>query len=570
MQNMIQSQNNNPKVKKEVNVSIIVLNWNGWEDTVQCLQSLLDLRYDNFSIVVVDNGSDDQSVDQLENWIEKLNVSSDKFLTKNNYENIYFLKNKDNLGYAGGNNVGIKFALTELRADAIWVLNNDTLVDRDSLSYLVEKVCSGYDVAGSQIRFISSPDLIWCEAGGSYSSWTMLSRNQSINKKISEVGHGPSYESIIEGQIDYIAGASILFTRSALEKVGLFCEDYFLYLEEPDWFNRAKNYNITAGYSSRSIVYHAIGKSTDKYNLTLGKFYAFRGLIFKNNILFALKFHPLNLVTILLACFAREIVHGVKFIIKNIRKLLLALIPKKFNLPIRWYKLRAKNQLDPELYWLQNYFKKSGKTAIDVGANLGFYCYGLEKCFITIHAFEPIKKLTHFLEDYESKKIQIHSVACSDAEGVDVIHIPSFNNEKDFAYAGLDVDDRYTDYETIEIFKRTIDSYSFKDIDLIKIDVEGHELSVARGACKTIEMNKPILVVELEDRHRTHAVSSFYEYVASLADYKGFYLSDQKLIPIEKFNVGRDQKIDSDGNPLSPYINNFIFISSSNNLLHAA
>ena len=303
--------------KQEPNVSIIVLNWNGWEDTLQCLESLRNLSYSNFDIVLVDNGSGDDSAQRIEEYL-KTNFE----IFSRNSIHIKFILSETNLGYAGGNNLGLKYALYERKATALWVLNNDTYVASNALSEMVEKLYKGFDVVGSQIRYGHDHNKIWCECGGIYSPWTMASSNLSGNKMISINNFSiEEHELKVENVVDYIAGASILFSSNALELVGLFCEDYFLYFEEPDWFNRARKFNLKVGYASKSIVFHQVGRSTDKYNKSIGKFYAFRKMQLRNTLKFSYKFHRDKLILIVIFMIMRELKNVLIYVYRKIKYL---------------------------------------------------------------------------------------------------------------------------------------------------------------------------------------------------------------------------------------------------------
>lgn len=542
-------------------VAIVILNWQEWEVTLKCLNTIIQLDYNKYQIVIVDNGSKDDSFIMLEKWV---NANQSQYINELDVsaEYITLIRNPTNLGYAGGNNVGIRFALKELNAEAVWILNNDTSVEPDSLSYLISKLSKGYGVVGSQILFMDSPSKIWCECGGFYSKWSMSSRNISLGQEKFIQENCDNHEKTIESQLDYIAGASIIFKSESLRQVGLLCEDYFLYFEEPDWFKRAEVFSISSGYASKSIVYHSVGVSTDKFAQDANKFYAFKKLQFRNTLLFAFKFYPFRLPIVIFFLVVREVSHSMKYFFKKLREKLLHIIPNKFNLPLRYYKLKYKGKIDPELVWLKKYFKGGGGVALDVGANLGFYSFGLKSHFKTIHAFEPIIKLLKFLEENKSINIVTHGIACSDSSGQANIYVPELENITDYAYAGLDVNLRYKSHHAIEIQKETIDSFSFENVDLIKIDVEGHELNVIKGAHQTIDRCKPLILAELENRHRNDAVGSFGNYLSELG-YAGFFLVDDQLQSISKFDSIYNQYIDSNNNPVQPYINNFIFIHIS-------
>ena len=127
-------------------VYIIILNWNGRDDTLECIESVRNIDYPNFTVVVVDNGSSDDSVEAIHDKFPEITV----------------LETGKNLGYAGGNNVGIRYVLRH-RADFILLLNNDTIVDRKILSSFLDAVqLVGHSgIFGAKISFYSDPNKIW-------------------------------------------------------------------------------------------------------------------------------------------------------------------------------------------------------------------------------------------------------------------------------------------------------------------------------------------------------------------------------------------------------------------------
>lgn len=113
-------------------VAIIILNWNGWKDTIECLKSLNNLNYKNYEVIVVDNGSTDNSVEKIKEYIE-------------NKPKFKLIANEKNLGFAGGNNIGIRYALNN-EFEYILLLNNDTVVDENFLKPMVELLESSDDI----------------------------------------------------------------------------------------------------------------------------------------------------------------------------------------------------------------------------------------------------------------------------------------------------------------------------------------------------------------------------------------------------------------------------------------
>ena len=220
-------------------VYIIVLNWNGWQDTVECVNSLKELSYENYRIIVVDNGSTDGSVEKVKESFPDLNIH----------------QTGENLGYAGGNNAGIKIAMSK-GCDYVWILNNDTIVDRDSLLHMVNKMEMTPDagLCGATLIYADQKRTVQAMGGGRYNRWLGTTKN---------IGDGLDVKSIndVYTTPDFIAGASVLVSNKFLEEVGLMNEEYFLYYEEIDWAIRSKD-NFTLVYAKESIVYHKEGSST--------------------------------------------------------------------------------------------------------------------------------------------------------------------------------------------------------------------------------------------------------------------------------------------------------------------
>ena len=301
-----------------------MLNWNGWDDTISCLESLLRLDYDNFRIVVCDNGSTDDSVKRIRDWAAAQSlgpnvtsrcgqVAADPgeecarrpeiaFLN----EQLFLLQNEANLGFAGGNNAGLKFALARGDMDYAWLLNNDTVVDPASLTHLVEKLRStqGVGLCGSTLLYHYDPQTVQAR-GARYNKWLARVRHVGAHQSASE----PVNEDAYARNMDYVVGASMLVSRDFVDEVGLIGEDYFLYFEELDWIRRAGG-RFGFAYASRSIVYHkegaATGATTGKKSRT-GEYYGTRA-----RILFTRKFHPYALATVLMAIMASLLVRMLK------------------------------------------------------------------------------------------------------------------------------------------------------------------------------------------------------------------------------------------------------------------
>lgn len=268
-------------------VYIIVLNYNGWADTIECLESLLRLQYDNYRIIVIDNASSDGSTDKILLWATgKLNlwrpmsnrlrslthppvnkpisiietnrrqVEKGIDLSEMGPNTLALIETGDNLGFAGGNNIGIRYALNDPDCRFIWLVNNDTVVDPQALQYLLDRISQkpNAGLCGSSLLYYHNPDKIQALAGASYNRWLATTRHIGAMKT-----HNPDINAeIVERKLSYIIGASVLLTREFLEEIGLMREDYFFYFDELDWSARAGG-RFKLAYAPASIVYHKEG-----------------------------------------------------------------------------------------------------------------------------------------------------------------------------------------------------------------------------------------------------------------------------------------------------------------------
>lgn len=218
---------------------VVIVNWNGLDDTIECIKTVKNISYPNYGIILVDNGSKDNPVDSV----------------KKICKDIIFIDNKSNLGFAEGNNVGIRVALDN-EAKYIWLLNNDTIVHRDALTAMIdvgERIPKS-GILGSKIYYYDKPDFIWF-AGATINWKRAVSYHTGINQK-----DHPQYGDLKE--VDRITGCSMVVKRELCENIGLMDEKLFLYVEEVDWCVRARNAGYKVIYVPDSKVYHKISSST--------------------------------------------------------------------------------------------------------------------------------------------------------------------------------------------------------------------------------------------------------------------------------------------------------------------
>ena len=245
----------------EPRTAIILLNWNGWEDTVGCVATLLRSECKEFVIVICDNASSDDSWQQMCSWCET-NVNDGFAVWEperpwSGTQRIALIQTGSNLGFAGGCNVGIRFVLQQTRCEYLWLLNSDTRVSPASLTYQVARMQAEPDLGllGSTLVYDDRSDVVQCFGGYGFNFWTARVRPFPFKPDASQ----PPSVHQVERRIQYVSGASTFTTRRFVESVGLLNEQYFLYFEEIDWAVRGRCFRMS--YCPESIVFHKEGRS---------------------------------------------------------------------------------------------------------------------------------------------------------------------------------------------------------------------------------------------------------------------------------------------------------------------
>ncbi len=243
-------------------VSIIIINWNNYNDSKECLRSLAELTYKNIEIIVVDNNSTDGSVQKLLN--EQVGYT--------------VIRNSENLGFAAGNNVGIRKAIAN-NTDYVLILNNDTIVKNDCLepmvSFLEKNIKVG--IVGGKIYFHSNPEVIWTIGGD-----VKLMRGGSVYYGNNEKDIG-QYNEIKE--LTHISGCMSLIRKEVLKDVGLLSEQYFFRGEEWDFCYRVKKAGYKLYYIPEAIIWHKVSQTVDRFS-PFDIYTAYRAkLIFINNFM---------------------------------------------------------------------------------------------------------------------------------------------------------------------------------------------------------------------------------------------------------------------------------------------
>lgn len=266
------------EMKNKPKVSIVVLNYNNPNDTIECINSLMKNNYRNFDVILIDNGSTDNSVELL-NSIK--------------YKNLFFIQNEQNLGFAGGCNIGIRHALQN-GAKYILLLNNDTVVKGDFLNSLIEQALKYPDAGaiGPKIYFYDEPDKIWF-AGG-YIDWKYDGAHTGYGKKDAE-----KYSTA--KSVGFITGCAMLIKNEVIEKVGLLDTSFFAYQEDVDFCVRVRKARYTCIYLPYPAVWHRGGKTSKKHG-RMSPFHRYLGT--RNKLVLIKKnFRMLKLIDV----FLREI-----------------------------------------------------------------------------------------------------------------------------------------------------------------------------------------------------------------------------------------------------------------------
>ena len=220
-------------------LSIITVNYNGINDTLMMIESVLSNLIQEVEIIVVDNGS----------------LHDESALLKEKYPFVKAIRSSRNLGFAGGNNLGYKHSIGKY----ILFLNNDTILKDDSLRFLIETLKSNPRVAGVSPKILYNDELGRIQYAGYTELSSITIRNKTIGNNEKDFGH---YD--ITAPTAYLHGAAMLVKREVIEDVGMMPECYFLYYEEMDWSAQMKKAGYELMYEPRSVVYHNESSSTGK------------------------------------------------------------------------------------------------------------------------------------------------------------------------------------------------------------------------------------------------------------------------------------------------------------------
>lgn len=249
-------------------VAILVVNWNGLAYTKVCIKSLRKINYPNFEIILVDNSSIAPEGEEL----------------KREFPEIHLIQASSNLGFTGGNNLGIRYALNR-GVDYILLLNNDTEVEPDFLDGLVSFLDTHPEYAAVQpkIRFALDKNLIW-NAGGGYFQPLEMSWSIGIGQK--DIGQ---YD--LARDVPWITGCAILVKSEAILEAGMLDDAFFAYYEDVEWSIRLRKKGYKLFYFPQSVIYHVAGASSTQEKTKEGKVSPFVHYLRTRNHLYLIRKH---------------------------------------------------------------------------------------------------------------------------------------------------------------------------------------------------------------------------------------------------------------------------------------
>ena len=239
-----------------------------------------------------------------------------------------------------------------------------------------------------------------------------------------------------------------------------------------------------------------------------------------------------------------------------LKKYIEKFLPVRYQLPLRYFYSQKTKKLDEEMTFVSKLLNEK-RRFLDVGANIGIYSFHFKNIFKNIDAFEPLKEISYRLEYFQNESVKVHNCALSNRRGEFKIYIPYVSGKAVASLASLEKKDG--DYEVRNVKVDKIDNYDFDDVDLIKIDVEGHEEYVIEGALNVIKKNMPILIVEIEQRHLKKRIEEVFNCILKL-NYSGYFFENGNLTSLNQFNYDLHQKLYLNAVTSKKYINNFIFL----------
>jgi GT2 family glycosyltransferase len=323
----------NPQPFAAIRIAIVLVNWNGWRECLECIDSLFAQSHENFQVFIVDNDSRDRSIEAIVSWcaaptadatwhrhpgVSRLTDRTDIGSVQNRVVEradqslalppggcrLTLIRAGGNLGFAGGCNIGINAAGLG-NFDYFWFLNPDTVVDRHALVELIARAENQHDIGivGSTLRYYDNPDLVQAMGGARLDRSNGTSAHIGQGTRFCEV---PAEGSAVEREMAYVVGASMLVRAKFIADIGLMEEDYFLYYEEVDWALRGRD-KFSLGFAPRSCVFHKSGVNSSKAAPLFST-----GFYYRNRLRFVARFLPARLTAAKWSLFKEMLRHMIK------------------------------------------------------------------------------------------------------------------------------------------------------------------------------------------------------------------------------------------------------------------
>jgi FkbM family methyltransferase len=251
-----------------------------------------------------------------------------------------------------------------------------------------------------------------------------------------------------------------------------------------------------------------------------------------------------------------------------IKTWLAARVPARHQTRLRYHYRALRGRLDRELA-LARRLLAPGRGVADIGANAGIYTYAFGRT-ARVDAFEPLPEPARILRALAATlpSTRVHQVALSGASRTATLYVPRIDGQPAYEQARFAPWDGPQD--TVHCEVRTLDGYALEQIGLIKIDVEGHELDVLAGGADTIGREHPVLLIEIEQRHRPTDITDAFATIAALG-YEGYFIDAHgHRHPIADFRYERDQAPYLSRMSDPRYVNNFLFIHESDRIARCA
>ena len=266
-------------------VHVVVLMWKGWEDTIECLESLFRTTHDALRVVVCDNASPNGALDRVKEWAAGTRLAETKSARLRDcssppvpkpipfveYEReeaerggaadapdvpLVLIQTGANLGFAGGNNVALRHLLARDATGFVWLLNNDMVVASDTLAQLLGAATDGVGAVGATILDYAETEIVQEAAGGIVAPW------HGMVTRMCESGRRRSAVPASLARLDYVSGGCLFAHLDTVRRVGLLDERFFLYAEDIDWSIRVREAGLRLAFAPRAHVWHKGGGSS--------------------------------------------------------------------------------------------------------------------------------------------------------------------------------------------------------------------------------------------------------------------------------------------------------------------